>query len=374
MEKNSSDMIFNINKRGIRTIRSRSMRDGLLGKSLEDGLQTLFEEYPEILPGYQIAAGEVDVPRFALLRREMPVGSSWSLDHLYVDQYGVLTLVETKLAQNPESRREVIGQIIEYAANSRSSWSVANVRERAAEYWGRKGLKIDAVLEERLGPDIDIDLLWDEVGTQLDQGNIRLIIASDQIRPEVRRMIEYLNSEMRHAQVLGLELNCYAEDDDSLIIAPRLIGQSIQTADVKPSGRRETQWNEARIRKAYEEIENHGLVRRLIAVLDWAIDKDVAMYSTSINPSFGIKGKANIRIFSVYSDGQVYVTLNEPRFESHESDRQQLLDDLKSMTLLDTSLQLENVASGRILAKRLDEMDDSEFELLIELFRKYSGP
>lgn len=64
----------------------------------------MLEEHPAIIPGNQIDPTNEDPPRFVLLRREMPVGG-WSLDHLYVDQYGVLTLVETKLLQNPESRR-----------------------------------------------------------------------------------------------------------------------------------------------------------------------------------------------------------------------------------------------------------------------------
>jgi hypothetical protein len=54
---------------------SRSMLEGLLGKTLEDPLQTLFESGPQIIPGKQIDPGTEDPPRFVLLRREMPVGS-----------------------------------------------------------------------------------------------------------------------------------------------------------------------------------------------------------------------------------------------------------------------------------------------------------
>lgn len=108
---NSSDEIFHLNGDQLIPMPSRSMREGLLGKSLEDALQTFLEKYPQIIPGKQIDPVTGDPPHFVLLRREMPVGG-WSLDHLYVDQRAILTLVETKLFQNPESRREVIGQII----------------------------------------------------------------------------------------------------------------------------------------------------------------------------------------------------------------------------------------------------------------------
>ena len=115
-----SDEIFSLNGENLVRVPSRDMREGILGKTLEDALQTLLENYLELIPGSQINFSSEEPPRFALLRREMPV-ASWSLDHLYVDQYGVLTLVETKLLQNPEAGRDVIGQITEYAANAQDS-------------------------------------------------------------------------------------------------------------------------------------------------------------------------------------------------------------------------------------------------------------
>ena len=59
-----------------------------LGVTMEAALQRFFEKYPEIIPGKQIDPGSDDPPRFALLRREMPIGG-WSLDHLLVDQRGI---------------------------------------------------------------------------------------------------------------------------------------------------------------------------------------------------------------------------------------------------------------------------------------------
>ncbi|MDP6379763.1 MAG: hypothetical protein QF662_00340, partial [Phycisphaerae bacterium] len=109
-----SDEVFVIQDGRLRSLLSRSLRDGLLGTTLEDALQKLIEEYPQIIPGSQISPGSDDPPRFVLLCREMAV-EDWSLDFLLVDQHGIPTLVEAKLIQNPESRRAVVGQIIEYA-------------------------------------------------------------------------------------------------------------------------------------------------------------------------------------------------------------------------------------------------------------------
>lgn len=130
----SADNVFLIEGEFLDAMPVRPMREGLFGKTLEDALQTLIEKYPEVIPGSMIEPGSVDPPRFVLLRREMPTGG-WSLDHLLVDQRGVLTLVETKLIQNQDSRRDVLGQIMEYAAVASGSWSGEKVREIATEFW-----------------------------------------------------------------------------------------------------------------------------------------------------------------------------------------------------------------------------------------------
>ena len=128
--------------------------------------------------------------------------------------------------QNPESRRDVIGQIIEYAANAFDLWASGAARQYAAEHWNRQGRELDDVLIEAFGEEIDIDTFWDLVESNLRQGRIRMIIAADELRPEVRRMIEYLNSEMQNAEVLGLELKCYGSEADSVVMVPTISGRS----------------------------------------------------------------------------------------------------------------------------------------------------
>lgn len=367
------DRVFLIRDDEISAIPSRSMRDGLLGKSLEDALQSIFENYPEILPGHQIAAGADDPPRFVLLRREMPVGSSWSLDHLYVDQYGIPTLVETKLSQNPESRREVIGQIVEYAASADSTWTSTLIRERSSRYWQDRGETLENVLEREFGPDLDIEAFWSLVDTALRQHNLRLIIAADELRPEVRRMIEYLNKEMRNAQVLGLELECYAEDDHSVILSPHLIGQSSQILEQKNSNRNNTIWNERKLKEAFSEIQPHQRAERLIKVLEWAVENNVTVFSPAANPAFGVLGKAGLRIVSLYGTGEIYALFELRRYGSFVDDRQMLMDVLQEMGMLDRDMEVDEIRSGKTCLRRIDDLNDNEFDRLIGLFTELSG-
>ena len=83
-------------------------------------LQELLEHYPQLLAGYEMSRS--DPRRFLLVCREAPVadqygGGRWSLDHLFVDQDAIPTLVEVKRSSDSRIRREVVGQMLDYAAN-----------------------------------------------------------------------------------------------------------------------------------------------------------------------------------------------------------------------------------------------------------------
>ncbi len=81
----------------------------------------LLERYPDLLPGDQI--DPEDPRRWLLVSREMGVPSrelgsgTWSLDHLFLDQDAVPTFVECKRATDTRARREVVAQMLDYAAN-----------------------------------------------------------------------------------------------------------------------------------------------------------------------------------------------------------------------------------------------------------------
>src|SRR5690242_6688962 len=81
----------------------------------EDAMQALVAEHPEL-----IGAADGDL---LLIRREQPVSASadgpgrWSLDHLFVTRKAVPVLVELKRAADTRLRREIVGQLLDYAAN-----------------------------------------------------------------------------------------------------------------------------------------------------------------------------------------------------------------------------------------------------------------
>jgi len=368
---NRSDEIFHFNGDKLTRLPFRSMREGFLGKTLEDALQSFFENYPQIIPGKQIDPGSDDPPRFVLLRREMPVGS-WSLDHLFSDQRGVLTLVETKLFQNPESRREVIGQIIEYAANAMEFWSGGSARQKATEFWRNQKLprELDEVLQKEFGEDLDIEDFWKKVEENLKNGKMRLIVATDELRPEVRRMIEYLNNEMQNTEVLGLELKFYGEQKETMVLVPVLAGQSQSAIDKKGSGGKD-KWTVDKLKEAYGELADNELGHKLQKILKWAVDKKIFMETTNPIPAFGLQGKSKKRIVSFFSDGAVYCYLRMNCYLGGTEERDKLVGKLKELQLFKPDLDPQPSWDGRNLKKKLFDMTDEELDNLLDVFSIY---
>ena len=100
-------------------------------------LQRLLAQHPALLPGELINR---DSPRrWLLVRREAGVPSAenkadrWSMDHLFLDQEGVPTIVEVKRSSDTRIRREVVGQMLDYAANAVLYWPVDRIRSMFEE-------------------------------------------------------------------------------------------------------------------------------------------------------------------------------------------------------------------------------------------------
>src|SRR3990170_8640302 len=100
------------------------------GFATEQELQTFLREHPDLMPLEEI---ELHAPALLCIGWEVGLASG-AEDILYIDQNGLLTVVETKLRKNPEARREVVGQILEYAAQM-STWSNADVEHQAEKFF-----------------------------------------------------------------------------------------------------------------------------------------------------------------------------------------------------------------------------------------------
>jgi hypothetical protein len=201
----------------------------------EDLLQAALAEFPAVLAGGTTAAG--DSPRLLLVRREMGVPSAeggsatWSLDHRFVDSEGVPVVVEVKRSTDTRIRREVVGQMLDYAANGVRYWPVADLRaafEASDEAMGSSG---DELLAEMV-PDTDSETFWQRVGANLAAGRIRLVFVADVLPAELIRIIEFLNEQMSPAEVLGVEVQQYVGSGEQVLV-PRVVGRTSDAVAAK---------------------------------------------------------------------------------------------------------------------------------------------
>ncbi|CAN5909468.1 hypothetical protein BH23ACT11_BH23ACT11_26790 [soil metagenome] len=202
----------------------------------EDLLQKLLADYPNLLAGDQMSSGEPR--RWLLISRELGVpaeedgGDRWSVDHLFLDQDAIPTIVEVKRSTDTRIRREVVGQMIDYAANAVVYWPVERLRARFEESYEEPEQQLIGLLEE---PDAEPDDFWQKVKTNLQAGRVRLVFVADKMPTELRRVVEFLNLQMDPAEVLAVEIKQYMGGGMKTLV-PRVIGQTEEAQQKKSGG------------------------------------------------------------------------------------------------------------------------------------------
>ena len=192
----------------------------------EDELQELVADYPELLAGEQISPDEPR--RWILIKREMGIadrpdsGDRWSVDHLLIDQDAVPTLVEAKRSSNPEIRRTIVGQMMDYAAHATRTWPVDELRR----IFESRESDPEGVLREllRTEEEPDADAFWENVTTNLAAKRIRLLFVADGIPDELARVVEFLNEQMPNIEVLAVEVKRYKGESNETLV-PKVIGR-----------------------------------------------------------------------------------------------------------------------------------------------------
>lgn len=123
--------------------------------------------------------------RWLLVRREAGIsvaegaGDRWAVDHLFLDQDAVPTLVEVKRRGDTRIRREVVGQMLDYAANAVVHWPAARIQATYEAECEARGDDAEALLGEFLGAGGNPLAFWAAVKTNLQAGRIRVVFISD---------------------------------------------------------------------------------------------------------------------------------------------------------------------------------------------------
>ena len=305
-------------------------------KNEDRELQLLLEKNPDLLPGDQISPQEPR--RWLPVKREMPVPDPssgvdrWSIDFFFVDQDATPTFVECKRFNDTRARREVVGQMFEYAANGHYYWTKDQLREYAEETAKGKGLSLEDALRSIAPEDPSVDAFFERVEDNLREGQIRIVFFMEESPMELRSVVDFLNKQMERSEVLLVEARQFSHAGVKVVV-PTLFGYTEQARAVKrrvtvttPGERR--RWDEARFFEDAEKRLDGGNLAALHRLYDFAtgsateISWGSGKVTGSLTPKWAVHGGASV--FTAFSNGRLWITFGGhehlPRFQKDMKD------------------------------------------------------
>ncbi|MCV2870378.1 hypothetical protein OEW28_17325 [Defluviimonas sp. WL0002] len=186
--------------------------------TLEADIQEFVHAHPEALP-----IAEID-PAFVnpiAICRELgtPAGP---IDNFMVTATGMPVLVECKLWRNPQARREVVGQVLDYAKEL-SRWTSADIAREAA----KRGVPSLFDRIRSIAPDADEAAFHDALSGNLARGRCLLLIVGDGIRDGVEAIFEHLRSQaLLHFSFGLVEIPMFELPDGGRLVVPRVLART----------------------------------------------------------------------------------------------------------------------------------------------------
>ncbi len=331
----------------------------------EIDFQDLLENYPDLLPGDQIDSE--NPRRWLLVKRELGLpfeehgAKSLSLDHFFLDQDGIPTLVEVKRSSDTRSRREVVAQMLDYAANAVAFLPVEEIKQHVNSEYGELRLK-----DEFLDENTDEAEFWQSVKNNLEEGKIRMLFVADEIPKELKTIVEFLNSHMAKPEVLAVEIKQYVADEEKIrTLVSRVIGQTVEAQTRKGNTSKEPLLTDE---KFIENLDQYGK-NFFKELLKFSQEKGLVINWGTKGFSLNVKiGKDKISLLQGYCNlrayGQtMYSTIDSISKKVENGDRIVVDYVKKALEIKD----FKKVNSGFIfnLERELDEEEWNKFKNIL---------
>ena len=191
------------------------------GSLSEATLQNLLFRYPETLPIATIDPAYMGVIPVC---KELRTPSGY-VDALFVNPHGRLVLVEFKLWRNPEARREVIGQILDYAKDL-ASWDYEDLQREVSLNTRRTG-NVLFDLVRNVNNVLNENDFVDNVSRHLKRGEFLLLIVGDGIQEGVESIVDFVQRHSGlHFNLALVEAALYRDASDQLFVHPRVLART----------------------------------------------------------------------------------------------------------------------------------------------------
>jgi hypothetical protein len=308
----------------------------------ESELQNFLLSFPVLIP---LDDAEPDALPLLPIGSEVVVSSGF-IDVLYIDASGMLTLAETKLKKNPEARREVVGQILEYAA-ALGQWSTKDVETRAEtflrcdsclpEYKGLSFQEAMAKLSTRSTPEAgettSVEDIRARIAEALRKGQLRLIIAVDDIHEQLRRTITYLNTYSTF-QIYLLQLVRFEDQANREVFVPTLFGYAQKANAERPKG---TRWDQERFFEVLPAVKDESIQEIVRNLYTFTSDcADLTWWGTGASEgSFSFYYTVNevrVSVFTVTTRGHVWVNFGYMSGRVPDNDLERFRNELNAIS------------------------------------------
>jgi hypothetical protein len=188
----------------------------------EAWLRDVLFDHPEIIPTDDIdpTFGPL-VPLCKELRTDAGL-----IDAVFINDRGRLTILECKLWRNPQARREVVAQTLDYVS-ALTNWSYVDLQRRVAAASGMQGNAPFERVRKATGTRVREQEFVDAVSRSLWEGRFLVLIAGDGIREGAQSLTELINRSTTKSFSLGLiEVALYRFGKGRFAIQPRLLAKT----------------------------------------------------------------------------------------------------------------------------------------------------
>jgi hypothetical protein len=270
-----------------------------------------------------------------------------------------------KRASDTRIRREVAGQMLDYASNAVTYWPIAVLRasfEQTARARGTDPVRAVAELIRAEANMVDgaagvaggggvgqgsdpvreaVEGFWSRLETNLQAGRIRMVFVADRIPEELQRIVEFLNRQMHLAEVLAVEIPQFVGNvggADLQTLVPRVYGMTAEARTRKrtsASAAPAESWAESDFFPELEANAQPEAAKVARALLDWAKanGRQVDWTAFGFVPVLPV-GQKGLYPFHVLANGNVQVYFqflkSRPPFDQ-EAKRRELLARLNAI-------------------------------------------
>lgn len=287
---------------------------------LEIHLQELLETHPSL-----VLADLVEDPDRQIWTIGWEVGvEAGSIDLLLLDSSARVWVVETKLATNPEIKKQVVGQVLGYASYV-AEWTSEDLERIGDTYLSTRATdgpnSLVELLVGELGDEEQAQELLEEAADRLTRGDITALIVVDEIPKELRRLVEWVNSNATF-ELLALKIEAIPHARGRLFIST-VVGATAMARSAA-SQRSSRQWDEESF---FAELDRNApeavpVARRLF---DWARANDRLEISYGSGAELGSVIVSNrfgdddwVPIFALWTDDRMMGTWTWRSEHRHE--------------------------------------------------------